>query len=235
MTLQQIFDLVNKKTYFSRDDDEIWAAISNAASTIYLQVVSEDSGFFRVTDTSSLSFAANQEEYTLPAQVGEIERLRESTTGNPLTDEWRLVTPADINAQSVTSAQFAGAGDPWGTSASQFKYSGPYLTNDNAKLAGQPQTIRIAPIPQDSRFTELIYIAKFVDITGPESPKVLPNEADGAVIWSATEEILATLDDDNSERAGSQKNENLVWFIKWVRNRQFQQVRQVEPYLEDMD
>lgn len=235
MTLQQIFDSVNKKTYFSRDDDEIWAAISNASSTIFLQVISENSGFFITFDTSSVALVASQEEYAMPQQLGEMVRVRESTTGNPSTDPWRVITPADINSQAYTDAQFGGVGDPLDTSESEFKYYGPYLTAADAATPAQLQRIRIEPPPTDPRFVELVYIAKFADITGQESPKVLPNEADGAVVWSSVEELLVTNDDDNHENASAQKDENLRWFMKWVRNRQFQQVRQVEPYLADMD
>jgi hypothetical protein len=235
MTLQQIFDLVNKKTYFSRDDDEIWAAISNASSTIYLQVESENRQFFQVTDVSSLALVAGQEEYVLPSACGEILRLRESTTGVPSTDPWRTICPADLNDDIVTSAQTDGGGDPLNSAASNFYYVGPYLTLANALTAPQPQSIRISPIPTDARFCELIYYARFVDITGPESQKVMPSESDGAVVWSAVEELLVTNDDDNHMNAATQKEENLRYFMKWVRNRQFQRVRQVEPYVDDMD
>ncbi len=235
MTLAQIFDLVNKKTYFSRDDDEIWAAISNAASTLFLQIESENSGFFQVTDKTSLTLAAGVEEYLLPAQLGEMVRLRESTTGNPTTDPWRVINPVDINSDVVNSAQYRGAGDPLNSADSQFLYVGPYLTAANAALPTQPQSLKIAPIPQDARFCELIYYAKFADITGTESPKVMPNESDGAVVWSAVEELLVVNDDDSHESAAAQKDENTRWLMKWVRNRQFQQVRQIEPYVSDLD
>lgn len=235
MNLQQIFDRVNKKTYLSRDDDDVWAAISSAASTIYLQIEAENSGFFQVTDVSSLALIANQEEYPLPAGCGQIVRLRESTTGNPQTDPWRVIFPADINDDAVTSSQLDGAGDPLDSSASQFRYIGPYLTTADAATAAQLFRIKITPIPVDGRFCELIYYSRFVDITGAESAKVLPNEADGAVVWSAVEELLTDNDDDNCERAGQQKNESIVWLMKFIRNRQFQQVRQVEPYIDDMD
>lgn len=235
MTLQQMFDLAQKKTYFSRPDEEIWAAISNAASTIFLQVESEHRGFFRVKDTTNLIFLAGVEEYLLPAACGEIVRLRESTTGNPTTDPWRVVNPADVNDDVVTSAQVDNAGDPLNSAASTFRYVGPYLKNTDAATAAQAQSISISPIPTDTRFTELIYYAKFVDITGPESPKVMPNESDGAVLWSAVEELLVNGDDDNHINAAAQKEENLRWFMKWCRNRQFQQARQVEPYVMDLD
>jgi hypothetical protein len=235
LNLQQIFDRVQKKTYFSRDDDDIWAAISNASSTIFLQVLSENSGFFQVTDVNSLSLVANQEEYSLPAACGEIVRLRESTTGVPATDPWRVITPANLNDDAVVDSQVDNAGDPLNSATSQFHYIGPYLTNADAQTAAQAQKIKIDPIPTDARHCELVYYARFVDITGPESVKVLPNEADGAVVWSATEELLTDNDDDNHENATAQKEENLRWLMKWVRNRQFQHGRQVEPFIDDLD
>lgn len=231
MTLEQIFDLVNKKTYFSRDDDEIWAAISETASTLFLKIVAENSGFFRVTDTTTVKFAANQEEYTLPPQLGEIVRVRESLTGNPLTDPWRVIFPADVNDDDVTNVHPEGfAGDP-----SPFVYVGPYLDNAAAATTAQTQKFSIAPTPVDVHFIELIYTAKFLDITGPESVLVIPSEGHGAIKWGAASDLLTDNDDDNSERCGSKAAENERWFLKWVRNRQFQQVRQVEPYLDDLD
>lgn len=235
MTLQQIFDFVNKKTYFSRDDDEIWQAISNAASSIFLQIESENRQFFQVTDANSLALVAGQEEYSLPAACGEILRLRESTTGVPTTDPWRVITPADLNDDAVLSAQIDGAGDPLNSAASSFRYVGPYLTQASALTPAQPQSIRISPIPTDGRFCELIYYARIADIAGQESPKVMPNEADGAVMWSAVEELLTDNDDDASEKAAKQKDESTLWLMKWIRNRQFQQVRQCKPYLDDLD
>jgi hypothetical protein len=54
MTLLQIFNLVSKRSFFSRDDDEVWAAISSASRTLFLEVQEENRGFFIVFDTTSL-------------------------------------------------------------------------------------------------------------------------------------------------------------------------------------
>jgi hypothetical protein len=229
MTLQQIFDFVQKKTYFSRDDDEIWDAISEAASTLFLKVTSENSGFFLKWDTSSVSLQANLEEYALPADLGQMIRVRERLLA---TDEWALVSPGDINSPQITHAQFSSF---FNGPLSRFSYYGPYLTMDDAKTAAQVQRVRIAPMPQDTRFVELVYDAKFLEITGTESVLVIPSEGHGAVKFAATADLLAANDDDNAERYSGKAAENERWFLKWVRNRQFQQVRQVEPYLNDLD
>jgi hypothetical protein len=230
MTLQQIFDFVQKKTYFSREDDEIWDAISEAASTLFLKVTSENSGFFLKWDTTSVSLQPNVDDYALPADLGQMIRMRERLLA---TDDWKVILPADINAPSFVHAQFASLFNDSG--ASSFRYYGPLLLMDDAKTAAQVQHVKIAPIPQDTRFVELVYDAKFLEITGPESVLVIPSEGHGAVKFAATADLLAANDDDNAERYTGKAAENERWFLKWVRNRQFQQGRQVEPYVSDLD
>lgn len=232
MTLQQIFDFVQKKTYFSRDDDEIWDAISEAASTLFLKVTAENSGFFLVWDTTSLVLTANTEEYALPATVGEIVRLREKLI---VTDPWAIVEPSDVNSQSFTDAQFSALSGSLDSELSDFEYYGPYLNMTDAKTAAQAQKIRIEPPPVDTRLTELVYIAKFLDITGQESVLVIPTEGHGVIKNDAVASLLGANDDDNAERFSGYARENERWFLKWIRNRQFQNVRQVEPYIPDMD
>lgn len=233
MTLAQMFDFVNKKTYFSRDDDEIWDAISESASTLFLKVQTENSGFFLVWDTTSVQFTPNTEEYALPAQCGALIRVRERLQA---TDPWALVSPSDINSAATIASQFSSViGNSLDTATSDFLYYGPYLTMADAQTVSQQQRIRIAPIPQDTRFVELIYDAKFLDVTGQESVLVIPNEGHGAVKWDAAASLLATNDDDAAQNYKAMANENERWFLKWVRNRQYQQVRQVEPYVSDLD
>lgn len=229
MTLAQIFDFVNKKTYFSRDDDEIWDAISEAASTLFLKVTSENSGFFLKWDTTSMTLQPNVEDYALPADLGQMVRMRERLLA---TDQWEMMAPADINSPGMTHAQFSSM---FSGPLSDFKYYGPLLLMDDAKTAAQQQHVKIAPIPQDTRFVELVYDAKFLEITGPESVLVIPNEGHGAVKFSATADLLGANDDDNAERFEAKADKNERWFLKFVRNRQFQQVRQVEPYVDDLD
>lgn len=233
MTLDQMFDFVNKKTYFSRDDDEIWDAISEAASTLFLKVTSENSGFFLKWDTTFVTFTANQEEYPLPLDLGQMVRVRERIS---TTEPWKRVAHADINSEAFNQAQFSSlVGDPLDGGDSQFMYYGPYLLEADAATVAQQQKFRIAPIPTDTRLVELVYDARFLEITGQESVLVIPTEGHGVVKWNAAAQLLATNDDDNAVNFKGQADENERWFLKWIRNRQFQNVRQVEPYIEDLD
>jgi len=69
MTLQQLFAWCNQKSYFSRDEEEVWAAINTAALQLYTEVLNENRGYFWVFDAISMTLVANTEEYTLPATV----------------------------------------------------------------------------------------------------------------------------------------------------------------------
>lgn len=233
MTLQQIFDWCNKKSYFQRDDDEIWSAINSAAHQIYKEVVMENRGYFIVFDTSSLSIVANQEEYPLPATVEQIVRLRERLIS---TDPWRVILPADLNDLASTDSQFIGGDDaPFDAEASIFVYNGPYAKQSDALAGTYLKAIRLEPIPTDNRFTELVYTAKFIEITGAESSLVIDPEGHDAMKFLAAAELLVTNDDDNWMNFTTIGNTHKTQYLKLVRNRQIQQVRQVEPYVLDLD
>lgn len=231
MTLQQLFDWCNKKSYFSRDDDEVWAAINTAGHQLYKEVVLENSGFFITFDTTSLVLAALQEEYALPASVEQIVRLRERLPGETY---WRVITPSDLNSQATLGANFGYLLDP-GTSDSRFVYNGPYQKESDAVAGDFINSIRIEPIPQETHNTELVYTAKFLEITGTESPLVIEPEGHDALKYLATAELLAANDDDNSERFEALGNTQKTQYLKIVRARQIQKVRQIEPYVSDLD
>lgn len=233
MTLQQIFDWCNKKSYFSRDDDEIWAAINSAAHLLYKEVVLENRGYFITFDTTSLTILANQEEYPLPATVEQIVRLRERLIA---TDPWRIINPADLNDPATVDSQFVGADDsPLDGEASIFVYNGPYAKMSDAQAGTYLKTIRLEPIPTDTRFTELVYTAKFVEITGAETPLIIDPEGHDAIKNLAVAELLSANDDDNADRFADWGHTHKTQYLKLARARQIQKGREVEPYVFDMD
>ena len=234
MTLQQLFDWCNKKSYFSRDEDEIWGALSTAALQIYTEVLNENQGYFWVFDTTSLTLTANTEEYTLPQALENIVRLRERLFS---TDPWAVIYPADVNSPGIEDAQFTGTGDiPTDSSVSQFEYVGPYQLESDTVAGTYVKKIRIAPIPVDGpRFTELLYTSKFVEIVGAESALLIDPPGHNALKYLAVAELLAAQDDDNSERFEAKGNIHKTQYLKLVRNRQQQDVRHVVPFIEDMD
>lgn len=233
MTLKQMFDWCQKKSYFSRDDDEIWQAISGAAHLVYKEAVLENKGYFIVFDTSSLTIAPNTEEYALPGTVEQIVRLRERLLA---TDPWRLIMPADLNDPISTGTQFtAGSDASLDSEASQFIYNGPYAKQADAVAGTYVKSIRLEPIPTDTRFTELVYTGKFVEIEGEESPLVIDPEGHDAVKYLATAELLVANDDDNAENFLGIGNMHKTQYLKLVRKRQTQQGPQCEPYISDLD
>ena len=233
MTLQQIFDFVNKKTYFSRDDDEIWHAINNAASQLYQEVLIENEGRFLVWDTTSLQLVANTEQYNLPQAVETMVRLRERRIA---TDPWRVMTPAELNDQDFVDAQFTSVlGPDQDGPVSDFSYYGPYLTRTAEQAGTFIKQIDVAPIPQDVRMCEMVYTAKFLEITGQDSTLVIDPDGHPAVEFWAAAELLADNDDDNADRMLERGDQARTRYLKIVRAKQQQQGRKVEPYVTDLD
>lgn len=234
MTLQQLFDWCNTKSYFSRDDDEVWEALNTAALQIYTEVLNENQGYFRAYDTTSLILVANQEEYPLPASVETIVRLRERLAA---TNPWAVISPADINSAAVEDSQFTGADESLiDSSVSIFSYVGPYQLIADEKAGTYVKNIRISPIPLDGpRMTELVYTAVFVEIEGNESPLIIDPPGHNALKYLAVAELLAAQDDSNAERFEAKGNVHKTQYLKLVRARQQQEARHVIPYLDDLD
>jgi hypothetical protein len=233
MKLQAIFTLCHKKSYFSREDEEVWAAINLVSQRIFQKILAENRGFFIVFDTTSLTLQLNVEEYALPATCSQLLRVRERLNS---ASPWRIINPADLNDPGFVDAQFASVlGPDQDGPVSEFEYYGPYLSMQDAQTDAQIERFRIEPPPQDPRQVELVFVARYVEINSAADPKTLPNEADGAVVAFAAASLLG--DNDDSARANllDEGERNEREFLKWVRNRQFQKVRTVEPYVEDLD
>jgi hypothetical protein len=230
MDLQTMFNLVSAKSYYSRSDVEVWHAISNASSTLFQKIVTENRGFF-ISWNTSLQLVANTEEYALPADCSQLIRMRERSSSS---EPWRIMDPAeDLNDPTFADAQFSSLLNCGGP-VSPFEYYGPYLTMTDAKTTAQLERFRVAPVPADVRSLELVYVARFIEITSADSTKSLPTEADDCVIFSAVGQLLDDNGDDGS-KAAAQAAINEREFLKWVRNRQFQAQRTVTPYLDDLD
>jgi hypothetical protein len=232
MDLRTMFQLAHAKSYYSRSDQEVWQALSGAAHTVYMKILAENRGFFIKWDTTTVALVPNQEEYTLPADCTQLLRVREQTSSSV---PWRVVMPADLNDPDYTDAQFNSVlGPNMDGPVSEFEYYS-YLTMANAETTGQVQNIRFEPPPYDTRNVELVYVCRFLEITGPNSIKVIPNEGDEVVLYSAVASLLASNGDDPAMMKAEAKEEELV-FLKWVRKRQQQTaVTHVQAYIDDMD
>lgn len=228
-----MFKLAHAKSYYSRTDLEVWAAISAAARLLWLKLDAERRGFFLVFDTTSISLVPNQEEYALPTTCRQLVRVREQASSS---SPWRVVTPADINDPDYTDSQFNSVlGPNMDGPVSEFEYYGPYLLNTDAGTAAQGERIRFEPPPYDNRNVELVYVAQYQEITGALSTNVIPAEGHDAQLYHAVAILLSDNGDDPSTAEGIAEMCE-VEFLKWARARQIQTaVTHVQPYVDDMD
>lgn len=230
MTLQTIHDLAASKSYFSRPDSEVWAAINAGSRFAYQAALKEDRQYFRVTDTTSLTISANIQEYDLPVTVSQIKRLRERFNAQ---DKWRLIDPADTNSpegrdDSPSPTVTFGC-------SSQFNYQGPYLKQSTAVDGNDDQTLSIllTPIPQDTRQVELIYIAKYVEVFSATDPYMIPTDLRDFVLDFAISELLRGNNDDLAEKYAASAGQKLSMALTLIRERQLQHPTTVTPYLAE--
>jgi hypothetical protein len=199
----------------------------------YLKILAENRGFFIAWDTTSVALVPNTEEYVLPAACTQLLRVREQL--GP-TDPWRIVTPAEsLSDPDFGDSQFfSELGPNMDGPTSEFTYY-TYLLMTDAMTTAENYRIRFEPPPYDNRAVELVYVSRFVEITGPNSVKVIPNEGDEVVLYDAIATLLGD-NGDNPENAQQHSHAEELVFMKWVRKRQQQAaVTHVQAYIEDMD
>lgn len=247
MNLQQMFDLANRRSYFSRPDVEIYAALNAASKKVYLWTAREFRGTFRKTDTATVKFAAGVQTYAVPPDCRIILKFGEQLLNSAAGAPYQWMTPADINSAAFIGREYEALTATIDSGPrSEFVYAGPYLAEADAiaSLAGPPGTpgdqvraVDVSPIPQDSRQTKIVYIAEFVEIGGPGSFVMMPSEAHDAIVDFATEELVRANGDavqaSGYNDAGTKKfQEDFLPF--WRMNQQAEMPLTQEPYLSDL-
>ena len=248
MNLQQLYNQADKGSYYSHtnDSDDIWLALTNAARRLYLWVVKENRTYFVLWDTTTIAPSAGVAEYKCPAALSQIIRLAEQTAPLVAGNPYRWMRPAKIESQTFFDNQFEGAITNMNSPMSDYCYAGPYLDLADAQDLGDGDTagdanmadvykIRIAPTPQTSLVTELIYVAKFVEIVNAKSQNIIPPEGHGLMLHYAQAELLRNNNDDLAEKLEAQANAEREEFLTFIRDRQFQTFEPQEPYLNDLD
>lgn len=238
MTLQQMYDLANRRSYFSRPAADLWDALNYGAGRVYQWVVKEMSGYFVKWDTASVQLQAGVDEYPFPADLGKLIRMRETT--NPATDYWRVMVPTQINANLFVTQQIQGLIWPQDDPVSPFAYVGPYLPasvlqNGKQVYGVEQYNFKVAPIPQESRAVELFYAAKFLEITNAQSPLMIPTEGHQAVLAFAIAELLRGNNDNLAQEYEQRGAGDTTLYLTYVRNRQEQQPEAQQTYLDVMD
>lgn len=230
--LQQIFNDIQKATYFSRDDEEIWAVLNECGYGVYTAVLKEYRGYFLKWD-ETIATVVGTEEYSLPADLKQIVRISErSDSSSP----WRPMLPLDVNSSLFTMLNQSNALNvTWGP-ASQFGYF-PYLlsTDIKASLTSQVAKIRIEPTPQDVRTLQVIYGAKWLQILNKDSQVMLPENGVFAMKNKAIGTLLDRNDDSQAAKFHLLAKDNLRDFLTDVRDFQIQNKAYIEPYITDLD
>lgn len=234
MNLTQIYADCDRRSYYSRSSDEIWAAINSASRLIYDFVLKELSGYWIKWDAGTVTFANGVEEYALPADLETLIRIRERLDSN---SSWALMNPAGLTDTQMLAP--LGAADLQFSSGlgSQFSFYGPYLDQAGSQASPQAaQKIRVEPIPTGTRQVELVYVAKYVEVTDKSSFLQIPDEGSGrpALADLAVAELVRQNNDSLAGEYEGSGMKKLTLFLCTVRARQ-QTPKQQRPYLSDFD
>lgn len=236
MTLDQILNLVRTKSYNSRTDAEVVAAVNAALAYIYDFIIKENRGYWIKWDTTTVGLIVNQEEYALPLDLEALIRVRERPDALP---QYLLMEPAtSLTDESMIAATGTADLTVADGPVSQYVYFGPYL--DAAAAVADPQgaqKIRVGPIPSSARQVELVYTVKKIEIVDESSYLMIPDEGSGrfALIDIAVAELVQANDDSMAESYRASGERKLTMFLNTIRDRQFQQVGTQTPYLSDLD
>lgn len=233
-SLAQMYANCNAASYFSRTA-HIWAKLNSAGFKIYTKILKERSGFFIKFDETFLTLLPGQvsQEYPLPTDLTQVVHLAERASS---TENWHPMAPAN-GLENVLVNQLASFGlfslSGFG-SASPFSYYGPFLDAGDTEVAAAAQTqkIRIAPIPDQNRFVQLVYTAKWVPIVNQNSLLMMPEEGTMAMESMATAELLVMNNDSMAADYAQQAAGELDTFLDWVRTRQTQEPPTIQPFMD---
>lgn len=242
MNLLQLHDLAARRSYFSRDDSEVYQALSEAAKKIYLWTARESRGYFLKDDNGlNINTVNGAQEIACPADLSILIRLGEQPANSPAGTPWNWMRPADVNSDTFIAREFQSMLLNNQTPGSPFVFYGPYLdmTSAKAQQGANPQgpkKIRLAPVPFDVRPLRFMYAATFIEITNQNSPLMMPSECHGAILDYAVAELVRANGDAMAgtyEEAGADKFQKD--FLPFYRMQQQTQVPLTqEPYVDDL-
>jgi hypothetical protein len=250
MSLQKLYGLADSRSYYSKTaaPEKIWAALTEAARRIYLWIAKENRGYFIKWDYTTINIVANQDEYACPPDLGQMLRFseRDSTSTLPQGTGYRTITPMRLTNSYFEEQQFEGILNAFNFNMgarSLYTYIGPYLLQAQAEqnaqnaLGGNVEIyrVRIAPMPAIALSTEVIYVARFLELSKATDYNVIPPEGRGAMLDYAIAELVRDNNDDLAEKLEAQADKKREEFLTWIRERQYQQYDTQQPFLDDLD
>lgn len=236
-------DLAASRSYNSRPDSEVYQALNSASKKIYLWTAREFRNYFVKTDTTTIVFTPGQQEYLCPPDLRIMIKFGEQLQNSAPNTPFNWLRPADRNSDLFIKREFNSLIVNLYGPSSEFVYDGPYLDAASSMTAGagaQPtrqRKVLISPIPNDTRVTKLYYAAQHVDIVGPQSFIMMPEEAHEAMLDYAVAELVRPNGDTMHqvyEAAGKDKFQSD--FLPFMRQVQAQQTPMTqEPFISDLD
>lgn len=224
-----MFANAKAKSYYSRPDGEVYSALNEGGKRVYDAIIKEQRAFFRKVDTTTIAMVSGTQTYLLPSDCEQILLLSERVLA---TDKWRPIYPA--NNESEDDFIDAGYQDGLGISLgdrSDFLYIGPYLAATDAVTTAQAQSVDFAPIPTDSRFVRIVYVARWKEITASTTSLLLPQDGAMAMEAYATAELLRSNGDDLADEYEGKAAKLLSEALNAIRMGQLQNAPLVTPYL----
>jgi hypothetical protein len=229
-TVAQMFAACNSASYFSRNAGEIYSKLNSAGFRVYCAVLKEFAGFFIKFDEATMLLTQNVTEMALPADCTQIVHLAERTTS---TEDWHPIYPAgDLSNVLLNQLLDSGVLSFTIGSPSPFTYFGPYLDDVEAE-GSQVQKIRIAPLPAETHFVQLVYTAKWIQVVNDKSLLMLPDEGTYAMEALATASLLRLNSDALANDFEAEGMQHLSAFVSWLRQRQIQCTPVVKPFLAE--
>ncbi|MFZ1006409.1 MAG: hypothetical protein WAN65_06220 [Candidatus Sulfotelmatobacter sp.] len=158
----------------------------------------------------------------------------------PTDTRYRRMTPRTVTDELFNAIEEEGFVTSLDTIISDFLYDGPFLTQASAKLQTGatpqgPYSIRISPVPQDTRVTEILFIQQYVEIENALGFNCIPQEAHHSMMNFAAAELTRANNDTLADNYEKQALAQLTEFLTFVRARQIQNYPTQEPYLNDLD
>lgn len=217
---------VNSKSYNSRPD-EVISALSEGGWKVFSAVVKEFAGFFLKVDSTTVTLTPGQQQYAVPADLGNLIAIgeRQNTSQN-----WREILPTTPQ-EAFDRIQIGNIWDGWFGECSHFRFFGPFL---GAVVNNIPsaQQIQITPAVDIIRQCQLVYTAKYMPLTSPTSLLSLPDEGTYAQQSFALAEILRANNDTLANDYQAKGKDQLSDFLTWVRNRQTVERPEITAYLD---
>lgn len=236
-SLSKMFSLCNQKTSFAHTADEVISALNEAGEHVYQEVLKKNRGFFVKIDETDLVLTPGEpgqdQLYPLPDDCSEILHLAERPQSSPM-ESWHPMSPTTLGR--ALSDDSWGAFVNWDSfgSGSRFKYA-PFLaaTDTASDFTYSPQAMQIAVTPtvDQNRACQLVYAAKWLELSDTNSKLMLPNEGTHAMYNEALAILTGDLDDSRQGSYMQRAKIHLDSFLQWVADRQLQRGMRVETYL----